>query len=88
MFLDGYRKRTVRQTANIASTLAGEFAFSISLSFTLLAIGLIWFNNNVLPDFNYRARLLALDIARKKPMITSTEAPLICSEFAELTASW
>jgi len=36
---------------------------------TLIAGGLIWFNNHVLPDFNHKARLLALDIARKKPMI-------------------
>lgn len=35
----------------------------------LLALGLVWFNNHVLPDFNHRARLLATDIARKKPMI-------------------
>lgn len=35
----------------------------------LLTGGLIWFNNHVLPDFNHQARLLALDIARKKPMI-------------------
>src|SRR3990172_7253775 len=35
----------------------------------LLALGLIWFNNNVLPDFNHHAKLLALDIARKKPML-------------------
>jgi len=33
----------------------------------ILAMALIWFNNNILPDFNYRARLLADDIARKKP---------------------
>jgi lipopolysaccharide export system permease protein len=32
-----------------------------------LAAGLIWFNNHVLPDFNFRARVLAMDIARKKP---------------------
>ncbi|NIR48264.1 YjgP/YjgQ family permease [candidate division KSB1 bacterium] len=36
---------------------------------TLVAAGLIWFNNNVLPDFNHKARLLATDITRKKPMI-------------------
>ncbi len=35
----------------------------------VLAGGLIWFNNEVLPDFNHRARLLATDIARKRPMI-------------------
>ena len=31
---------------------------------------LIWFNNNVLPDFNHRTRLLATDIARKRPTIS------------------
>lgn len=34
-----------------------------------LAVFLIWFNNSVLPDSNHRARLLMVDIARKKPMI-------------------
>ena len=33
----------------------------------VLAMALIWFNNNILPDFNYRARTLADDITRKKP---------------------
>lgn len=36
---------------------------------SLLAAGLIWFNNNILPDFNHRARLLAADITRKKPSV-------------------
>ncbi|MGH7491536.1 MAG: LptF/LptG family permease [bacterium] len=35
----------------------------------LLTAGLVWFNNNVLPDFNHRTRLLASDIARKRPTI-------------------
>lgn len=35
-----------------------------------LAFFLVWFNNNVLPDFNHRARLLATDIARKRPTIS------------------
>ncbi len=35
----------------------------------LLALGLVWFNNNVLPDFNHRTRLLYSDIARKRPTI-------------------
>lgn len=35
----------------------------------LLAAGLVWFNNSVLPDFNHQARLLAMDINRKKPTI-------------------
>jgi lipopolysaccharide export system permease protein len=34
---------------------------------SLLAAGLIWFNNNILPEFNHRARLLTTDITRKKP---------------------
>lgn len=36
----------------------------------LLNFFLIWFNNNVLPDFNHRTRLLATDIARKRPTIS------------------
>jgi len=39
----------------------------ILLAATLIAAGMIWFNNSVLPDFNHRARILAGDIARKKP---------------------
>ncbi len=35
----------------------------------MLALALVWFNNNVLPDFNHRTRLLANDIARKRPTI-------------------
>lgn len=36
---------------------------------TVLAILLVWFNNNVLPEFNHRTRLLASDIARKRPTL-------------------
>ncbi len=42
---------------------------SLFLVGALLAAGLVWFNNHVLPDFNHRARMLAIDIARKKPAI-------------------
>lgn len=35
-----------------------------------LAVFMIWFNNNVLPDFNHRTRLLGSDIARKRPTIS------------------
>lgn len=35
----------------------------------LLAFFLIWFNNNVLPDANYRTKLLASDIGRKRPTL-------------------
>jgi len=34
---------------------------------TVVCVFLIWFNNDVLPDFNHRARLLGSDIVRKKP---------------------
>ena len=36
----------------------------------LLDIFLVWFNNSILPEFNHRARLLASDIARKRPTLT------------------
>ncbi|MDZ7269369.1 MAG: LptF/LptG family permease [candidate division KSB1 bacterium] len=35
-----------------------------------LAVFMVWFNNNVLPDFNHRTRLLGSDIARKRPGIS------------------
>lgn len=35
-----------------------------------LTVFMIWFNNNVLPDFNHRTRLLGSDIARKRPTIS------------------
>lgn len=35
----------------------------------VLCVFLIWFNNQVLPEFNHRARLLASDIARKRPTL-------------------
>ncbi len=41
----------------------------VAVASALLAAGLVWFNNNVLPDFNHRTRLLASDIARKRPTI-------------------
>jgi len=44
------------------------FVFVLLVS-VIVALGLIWFNNHVLPEFNHKARLLGLDIARKKPMI-------------------
>ncbi|MBN2092658.1 LptF/LptG family permease [candidate division KSB1 bacterium] len=36
---------------------------------SLLAVGLIWFNNSVLPNFNHRARLLGTDINAKRPTL-------------------
>ena len=43
--------------------------FPVFVASILLNFFLIWFNNNVLPDFNHRTRLLATDIARKRPTI-------------------
>jgi lipopolysaccharide export LptBFGC system permease protein LptF/predicted regulator of Ras-like GTPase activity (Roadblock/LC7/MglB family) len=50
-------------------------AMPVFIAAATLAAGLIWFNNNVLPDFNYRARVLAMDIARKKPGVWCNEIP-------------
>lgn len=36
---------------------------------TTLAIGLVVFNDRILPEFNYRARLLMGDIQRKRPTV-------------------
>ncbi len=35
----------------------------------LLAGILVWFNNRILPDMNHRTRVLAADIARKRPSV-------------------
>jgi len=42
---------------------------SLLLTSGLICYGLIWFNNNVLPDFNHRTRLLSNDIRNKRPTI-------------------
>lgn len=41
----------------------------VLLAAALLAAGLIWFNDNVLPDCNLRVRTLAADIVRHKPNV-------------------
>jgi lipopolysaccharide export system permease protein len=50
----------------------------------LLNFFLIWFNNNVLPDFNHRTRLLATDIARKRPTI-SLEPGVLYRDLSDYT---
>ncbi|MEK7728155.1 MAG: LptF/LptG family permease, partial [candidate division KSB1 bacterium] len=41
----------------------------VFLAAALLAVGLIWFNDNILPDCNLRVRTLAADIVRRKPTV-------------------
>ncbi|MBN1348189.1 LptF/LptG family permease [candidate division KSB1 bacterium] len=41
----------------------------VLIASTGLAIFLIWFNNNVLPDFNHRVRVLTSNITTKRPTI-------------------
>jgi lipopolysaccharide export system permease protein len=41
----------------------------VAIVATLLGLLLVWFNNAVLPEFNHQARLLASDIARKRPTL-------------------
>lgn len=55
-------------TAMQASGISlGRLVTPVFIMTGMLVLGLIWFNNHILPDFNYRARLLATDITRKKP---------------------
>jgi lipopolysaccharide export system permease protein len=56
----------------------------VLIAATLLAAGMIWFNNHVLPDFNHRARLLTADIYRKKPTI-NIEAGVIYRDLRDVT---
>lgn len=49
----------------------------------VLAIGLIWFNNNILPDFNHRTRLLASDIARTRPTL-NLEAGVVMKDIPDI----
>ena len=37
---------------------------------TLMALALVWFNDRILPDFNHKARLLVMDIHRKRPTVS------------------
>ncbi len=41
----------------------------VFMAAALLAAGLIWFNDNILPDCNLRVRTLAADIVRQKPSV-------------------
>ncbi len=48
-----------------------------------LALSLIWFNNHILPEFNHRTRLLANDIARKRPTL-NLEAGVVMKDIPNI----
>lgn len=50
------------------------------LAATVLAFGLVLFNNHVLPEFNHRARNLMSDISKKRPTLTF-KAGIFLDEF-------
>lgn len=52
---------------NAAGISLKRLLIPVMLSAMIVAGGLVWFNNNVLPEANYRAATLAGDISRKKP---------------------
>jgi len=54
----------------------------VIVSSILLALFLVWFNNKVLPDANYRTKLLASDIGRKRPTI-SLEAGVMYTDIED-----
>ncbi len=61
-----------------------QIIFPVLVAGSCLAAGLIWFNNEILPDFNHRARLLMSDIARKRPTL-SLEEGVFCREIPDFT---
>lgn len=64
---------------SVISIITPVLFMAVLLNFTL-----IWFNNNVLPDFNHRTRLLGNDIARKRPTI-SLEPGVLFRDLSDYT---
>ena len=55
----------------------------VFLTGTTLAMGLVVFNDRVLPEFNYRARLLMGDIQRKRPTVALEDrSGILIQDFA------
>jgi lipopolysaccharide export system permease protein len=44
--------------------------YPVVLAAGVLAVGMVYFNNNVLPDMNHRARVLMQDVRRMRPTLT------------------
>jgi lipopolysaccharide export system permease protein len=57
----------------VALMAAGESPLSLCVPVlvggAIIAAGLVWFNNAVLPESNFRARVLRADVTRRKPAI-------------------
>lgn len=50
----------------------------------LLFVFMLWFNDQVLPEFNHRARLLMMDIQRKRPSVAFADlAGVVVDDFPE-----
>ncbi len=50
----------------------------------MLGAGLVWFNDRILPEFNHRARVLMMDIQRKRPAVAlEDKAGIVIGEFPE-----
>ncbi|VAX15331.1 Lipopolysaccharide export system permease protein LptF [hydrothermal vent metagenome] len=47
-----------------------KMMFPPLLGSIIVALFLVWFNNNIYPDANHAARVLAYDISRKKPTLS------------------
>lgn len=48
----------------------------------ILALVMLWFNDRVLPEFNHRARLLIMDIHRKRPSVAFADmAGIVVDDF-------
>jgi lipopolysaccharide export system permease protein len=51
---------------------------------SFLALLMLWFNDQVLPEFNHRARVLAMDIARKRPSVVFADlAGVVVDDFPD-----
>src|SRR5512143_1816833 len=65
--------RLATDSETIAMKAAGlslyRLIFPVLLIASLMAVGLVYFNNDVLPDANHEARRLMSDIRRKRPTL-------------------
>jgi lipopolysaccharide export system permease protein len=56
----------------------------VAIAGCILALFMLWFNDRVLPEFNHRARLLIMDIARKRPSVAFADlAGVVVDEFPD-----